>query len=70
MAPSTFQNTMKTIEEYKVIPIIYDVDNYLQFKKCKELELYRLQGDYLGREETNRIVNFLKPTSAIWMSNE
>ena len=65
-----FQNTMKTIEEYKVIPIIYDVDNYLQFKKCKELELYRLQGDYLGNEETNRIVNFLKPTSAVWMTNE
>jgi hypothetical protein len=65
-----FQNTMRTIEEYKVMPIIYDVDNYLQFKKCKELELYRLQGDYLGREETNRIVNFLKPTSAVWISNE
>lgn len=65
-----FQNTMKTIDEYKVIPIIYDVNNYLQFKKCKELELNYLQGDYLGNVENNRVTNFIKPMQAVWLKDE
>lgn len=65
-----FLNTMKTIYEYKVIPIIYDVDNYIQFKKCRELELQYLQGEYLGNVETNKIDNFIHPQSAVWIKNE
>ena len=65
-----FQNTMKTIEEYKVRPIIYEVDNYIQFEKCKQLDLNYLQGDYLGNVNKNRIANFIHPRQAVWIKNE
>jgi hypothetical protein len=65
-----FENTMKTMEDYKVRPIVYEVDNYLEYTKCKELNLKYLQGDYMGVADNNKISNFIHPRQAAWIKNE
>jgi EAL domain-containing protein (putative c-di-GMP-specific phosphodiesterase class I) len=65
-----YENTMKTISDYKVRPIVYEVDNYLEYMKCKELNLKYLQGDYMGVADNNKISNFIHPKQAVWIKNE
>ena len=65
-----FDGIMQIINNYRVIPIIYDVDNYLQFKKCMDLKLNYLQGNYLGVSNKNITMSLIKPKEAEWIKNE
>jgi hypothetical protein len=75
-------NTSATANSQVIVGIVTDPSDLNTFVAIDTLTLNKqayepftvsfenYQGDYLGNVETNRIVNFLKPTSAVWMTNE